>query len=239
VFTQGASGDLGPREGYVGDVGVADRNGRQLGYAVLAALESLDPPAMRYEYRGPVVSGATIGTWAHRPLPAPEAALKSRWMYRRLPIELAYRSDLPTRAETESQLAEWSSAEQSALAVGDQARARDCRAQVERMTRQLARLDGLPPGDTFELTVHLLRLGDALWVLIPGEHYQFLQTTLRERFGGHPFIVSTVTGGWSPGYVPTAETYGRRIYQESIALVAPGSLEKIVAEIGDALAQLL
>src|SRR5262249_7325001 len=30
VFLQGASGDLGPREGFVGDPAVADRNGRQL-----------------------------------------------------------------------------------------------------------------------------------------------------------------------------------------------------------------
>src|SRR5204862_1932989 len=44
IFIQGASGDLGPREGFVGDVRVADRNGRQLGFAALAALESLPPP---------------------------------------------------------------------------------------------------------------------------------------------------------------------------------------------------
>src|SRR5581483_9438600 len=39
-FLQGASGDIGPREGFVGDVAVADRNGRQLGYAALVALET-------------------------------------------------------------------------------------------------------------------------------------------------------------------------------------------------------
>ena len=33
LFLQGASGDLGPRDGYVGDPAVADRNGRQLGFA--------------------------------------------------------------------------------------------------------------------------------------------------------------------------------------------------------------
>ena len=57
VFLQGASGDLGPREGYVGDSAVADRNGRQLGHAVLATLESMPPPGTRYCYRGPLVSG--------------------------------------------------------------------------------------------------------------------------------------------------------------------------------------
>src|SRR5690606_22217139 len=43
LFIQGASGDVGPREGFVGDVEVADRNGRCLGYAALSALEDLPP----------------------------------------------------------------------------------------------------------------------------------------------------------------------------------------------------
>src|SRR5439155_5648567 len=72
LFLQGASGDLGPREGFVGDTAVADRNGRQLGHAVLSALESLPPPGTRFVYTGPVVSGATLGTWVHEPL-SPEA----------------------------------------------------------------------------------------------------------------------------------------------------------------------
>ncbi|HBJ38407.1 MAG TPA: hypothetical protein DDZ51_27370, partial [Planctomycetaceae bacterium] len=62
-FIQGASGDIGPREGFVGDLAVADRNGRQLGYAALSAIEGLPPAKMRFVYAGPVVSGATIGTW--------------------------------------------------------------------------------------------------------------------------------------------------------------------------------
>ena len=40
LFLQGASGDLGPREGFVGDTAVADRNGRQLGFAALVGARS-------------------------------------------------------------------------------------------------------------------------------------------------------------------------------------------------------
>src|SRR5262249_48535133 len=63
LFLQGASGDLGPREGFVGDPAVADRNGRQLAFAALASLESLPPAGTRYAYQGPTISGAVIGTW--------------------------------------------------------------------------------------------------------------------------------------------------------------------------------
>ena len=41
LFLQGASGDLAPRDNYVGDVAVADQNGRQLGYAAAAAIEAV------------------------------------------------------------------------------------------------------------------------------------------------------------------------------------------------------
>src|ERR1019366_6481770 len=65
LFLQGASGGLGPREGFVGDWRVADRNGRQLGYAALSALEALPTAGTSFVYAGPVVSGATIGVWKH------------------------------------------------------------------------------------------------------------------------------------------------------------------------------
>src|SRR5437762_357275 len=77
LFLQGSSGDLGPREGYVGDPAVADRNGRQLGFAALSGLESLPPPGTHFEYAGPVVSGAILGPWKHQPT-SPEFAEQSR-----------------------------------------------------------------------------------------------------------------------------------------------------------------
>jgi hypothetical protein len=99
------------------------------------------------------------------------------------------------------------------------------------MTRWLARLGEIPPGAAFPLPIALWRLGDAVWLFVPGEHYQALQTSLRARFPGRPIVVVTLTGGWLPGYVPTAATYGKGIYQESIALVAPGCAEALVEEI--------
>src|SRR5439155_22763962 len=63
VVLQGACGDLGPRRGFVGDVAVADANGRQLGYAALEALAGLAPTMTDLTYDGPVVSGPPLGAW--------------------------------------------------------------------------------------------------------------------------------------------------------------------------------
>lgn len=231
LFLQGASGELGPKHGYVGDVEVADCNGRQLGYAALGVLQSLDPPLMRYEYQGPVVSGATLGDWRYRPVPAERESEIRSWRRLRDALSIAYRSDLPTREGTEELLAKYSADEELAKKTGVAAALRDARAMVERQNRMLRRLAQLPPGSTYPFELSIWRMGDAVWVAVPGEHYSYLQTNLRARFPDRIIVVITLAGGWGPSYVPTRETYGKGIYQESIAVLAPGSLERITEEL--------
>jgi hypothetical protein len=95
------------------------------------------------------------------------------------------------------------------------------------MTRQLWKLSELPDG-RYPLRATLARLGNAVWIFVSGELYQVLQTTLRAQFPENPLIVATLSDGWQPGYIPTADSYGHGIYQEEIAVVARGSLEQIV-----------
>jgi hypothetical protein len=239
LFLQGASGDLGPRDGYVGDPAVADRNGRQLGFAALSGLESLPPPGTWFEYAGPVVSGATLGTWQHRPLDPDSLTRQARWESRSVVVDLPYRADLPTLEETREQLRRWQADEESARAAGDLASVSDCRAQAERMTRQIARLTALPPGKAYPYPVTVWLFGDALWVFAPGELYQVFQTTLRARFPEVAVVVATVTDDWQPGYLPPAGCYGAGIYQEGIAAVGPGALEVLIEAVTREARQLL
>jgi hypothetical protein len=239
VFLQGASGDLGPREGFVGDPAVADRNGRQLGHAALAALEAMPPPATRFEYAGPVISGATLGAWRHVPLTAEQTHAKGLWRLRRWTVDLAYRPELLTPEQIESERMRWQAEEDEARRAGDAARARDCRAMVERMTRWRTRVAVLPRGNTFPLPVTLWRMGDALWLAVEAEHYQHLQRSLRRRFPGVPVVVTTLANGSRPSYLPTADAYGKGIYQESIAVLAPGCLEALTEAVVATMAEWL
>ena len=232
VFIQAASGDIGPRDGQQGDPRVADRNGRQLGYAALEAIESLPPWGTRFEYTGPVVSGATLGAWSHEPLGAEARNRHARWLIHRWTLELAYRPDLPTLAQAQTDLARWEMEERSAHDRGDSLQARDFRAMAERMTRVINRLINLPPGRSFPLPITLWRVGDGVWLAVEGEHYNLLQRALRARFVGVPIVVATLANGSRPTYLPTVESYGKGIYQESIALLAPGSLEQLIKAIG-------
>ncbi len=239
LFLQGASGDLGPREGFVGDWAIADRNGRQLGYAVLSALETLPPPGTRFVYAGPVVSGTTIGTWKHVPLDADALKRQEAWQVRSWNVDLPYRHDLPSLEETKAAHLQWQQEEEKARAAGDLQKARDCRALVEQMNRQIGRLKFLPAGKVFPFGVNLWQLGDALWVVLPGELYQTFQITLRQRFPKHPIMVATLTGDWQPGYLPAAATFGYGIYQETIAAVGPGALEMLLEAMAREIAQVI
>jgi hypothetical protein len=232
VFLQGASGDLGPREGYVGDVAVADRNGRILGYAVLSALENLPPAATRFEYAGPVVSGATLGVWKHQPLPADRILLSAAWRLARWTVSLAYRPELPTNEKVVAARSRFEAARKRAEETGDAALARDAHAMIERMDRQLTRLGALPAGTEIPLPVWLWQIGDAFWVAVEAEHYQRLQRALRQRFPGNSIMILTLANGSRPSYLPTAEAYDTGVYPDTIAIVARGSLEMLIDAIG-------
>jgi hypothetical protein len=236
IFLQGASGDLGPREGFSGDPDLADRNGRQLGYAALSALEALAPAGTRFEYAGPVVSGATLGVWKHEALPPERIAAAGQWRLQRWTVNLAYRPELPTSVSVAAARLRFEAARKRAEETGDDDLARDAGAMIERMDRQMTRLAALPAGPEIPLPVWLWQSGDALWVAVEAEHYQRLQRALRERFPNRPVVVMTLANGSRPSYLPTADVYDSGVYPETIAVVARGSLERLIEAIGERIA---
>jgi hypothetical protein len=233
LFIQGASGDVGPRDGFVGDTAVADRNGRQLGYAALSAIESVPEVGMSYEYAGPVISGATLGIWKYVPVSVKRRRELGLWQTRRLVVPLKYRDDLPGPDELEAERSKWQSREDEAKAAGDDLRFRDAHAMVERVTRRLTSMRQLPPGDHFPYPVDLWRVGDAVWLGLNGEHYNRLQRELRSRFPDTPIIVGTLANGSNVSYILDSDSYGKGLYQENVSILARGCLETLVETLAD------
>jgi len=202
LFVQGASGELAPREQYTGDVAVADRHGRSLGHAVLAALDGLPEPGSEVELVGVVESGAPLAIWAGRPTAAGDVAAG-----RVAAVELPLR-DLPTLDELAE---EWKDI--------------DPRSRAERLGRARNLRDGYIDGPTVAHPVWAWRLGDAVILGHPGEAYSRLQTTLRARFPETPIVVMNLTNGPGFVYLPTREAYARGAYQAWQTPLAPGALE--------------
>ncbi len=208
LFLHGASGELGPRDDYVGDTAVADRNGRQLGYAAAAAIEALPPPGTQFAYTGIVASGANLGTWEYR---AWEDAQRNEAS--RLDAALTH-VELPRKAQP-------AIVESLSGATPDAVQERE-----KALRRQFLELE-LGAGPTHRMPLWTWRLGEALLVALPNEAYSRFQTELRQRFAGTPLLVLTTTNG-GVGYLCPRELYDSGLYQEQQSPYAPGCLEQAI-----------
>lgn len=232
IFALAACGDLGPREGFVGDTAVADRNGRQLGYAALSALTSMGPPATDFHYQGPVISGATLGTWAPAPLTSERLTQVSYFAGGVYAIDLPLKPK-PDPAQLQQELQGWLDEVQAADAQGDTIAARDANARAERTRRWLARLKDIPDGGTLPLRYSVHRMGDALWITCGGEPYNIIQVELRRRFPDQAILFSPVSGDLQVAYLLPKDRYGRGLYQEEPSILAPGCLETLTETMAD------
>ena len=71
--------------------------------------------------------------------------------------------------------------------------------------------------------VHAARLGELPVVGLPGEPFLAVAESITP---GGPVMVLGYVNGY-PGYLPTAEAYGRAEYEVLVSLVAPGSAEAL------------
>lgn len=230
VFFQGACGDLGPKDGFTGDTEVADRNGRQLGYAALSALESLGPARTDFNYLGSVESGATIGTWGWQPFDAERLNQVRRWAGGSFIAYLPYGS-VPDRQQLQTDLARFSDEQKRADAEGDVSAARDAGALAERCRRWLNRLEDLPKGDSFPYRYSVFQFGDALWITCSAEPYNALTRELRRRFPDLVLLLSPIAGDAQLAYLLPMDRYGQGLYQEEPSCLDSGCLELLTEAI--------
>jgi hypothetical protein len=215
LFLQGASGELAGRESHQGDTEVADKNGRELGWAVLSTLEGMLPSGYALEYAGMVESGAPIATWkriSHRP----SSVLKAE----RIEVELELR-DLSSLEQIEADL-----------------KACQDRTLTERLWRKRCLRRNLGQGNTSRQNVWIWQLGDAVLLGQANEAYACFQQQLRQRFSPAPIGVVGVVNG-TCGYLPPAELYEKEIYQVWQTPFARGSLERMQQACEASIEQLL
>ena len=214
LFLQGMSGDLAPRHQYVGDVEVADRHGRQLGFAALAALNDMEPAGNQLCFDGVVESGAPLAVWRHQPS---EVSTELR----------------ASECTTDLALKDWPSAdelERQRVACHD-------RARKERLRRKRDIRRSLGDDADFSMAVHVWRMGDAILVGGAGEAYSQLQQELRCRFPQQPVICMNLVNGWV-GYLPPAELYDMDVYPVWQTPFDRGCLEQVTKVMINAIEEL-
>lgn len=204
LFLQGASGEFAPAEQYTDDIGIADKHGRQLGYAVLSVLEGMLPPATELVFEQVVESGAPLALWKRRPYVPSNICSAS--------IEdVSYDlKALPSLKELEQQYNEC-----------------EDRVTKERLWRQRAIRINFGDGDSVNMPLWIWELGESLLVGQSNEAYSAFQTEVRKQLSPTPVAVMNLVNG-SAGYLPPSDLYHKNIYPVWQSPFAIGSLERLI-----------
>lgn len=203
LFLQGASGELSARDGHQGDVAVAERQGRQLGYAVLSTLEGMIPAGEQLNFGGTIESGAKLAYW--RPAPLDESASMFEVVTTEGTFAMPLKHDWPSLAEFK--------------VLHEQT---TDRVMKERYFRRIGARKRVGDGTHAELSFSFLRLGNIIMMATPTEMYSDYQIKIREAFPDHQIIVCNLVNG-SSGYVMPAEFYEGDLYQAEMTPFADDS----------------
>jgi hypothetical protein len=208
VFMQGASGELAPREQHTSDTAFADKQGRQLGLAVHAAIAGMLPPGVELRFAESVESGAPLARWGRaRFVPSQGIGAVTET------VSLHRAEQVPLDSLRER----WKN-------VGE-------RALGERLERVRWQRQSLGDTTTIELPFWIWKLGDAMLVAHPGEAYAWFQQEVRRQLPSRTIMVATLTNGASIGYLPPKGFYDRDLYPVWQSPFAAGCLETLTSAV--------
>jgi len=215
LFLQGTSGEVAPREQYTGDVSVADRHGRELGFAALSVLAGMNAPDSVLCYDGVQESGAPLAVWKSVAR-ASESTSESAPQFGRtflhaqlLQVELELK-EMPSAQELEREL----------NACAD-------RVLGERLRRKWHIRRAVGDGQTTLVPLWIWRAGDAVFVGHNNEAYTLLQVELRAGFPDLAVVVMNLVNG-ATGYLPPAELYDEDLYAVWQTPFARGGMERTI-----------
>lgn len=217
MFVLGACGDLAPRRQYTGDTEIADSNGRQLAFAVQAAIEALPAAGHKLAATDVVCSGADLGCWE---AVADQSPSQDLCVAQCTNSDMPWREDFPTIEALERDLQ---------TADG---------AIAERLRRRLRIRRTVDKNGKVGCDIMSARFGDILFAGTPGEPFSSLQLNLRKANPAMPVIVANHCNGGS-GYLMPEACYERtEFYAATQTPYAKGSFEKLTARALQALRQL-
>ncbi len=224
VFAQGATGNVGPGpEGYTDKAEVIRRLGTLVGYEAARVHLSLHVPAVEFVHERIWESGAPLGKWISRSAASPEPVVRTRTVPLSLPLR-----EQPSPAEAEARSAEAQRTLQALVDRGAPAREVEAATFVAKRANMVVGRARAYHGRTeHAVTLHLLRVGPAVFAGIPAEPFAEIALAIKAKspfpytwFGGY-------TGGWA-GYIPIAEEYPRGGYEVDTTPFAPEAAARVV-----------
>ena len=208
LFLQGASGELAPADQYTGDIAVAEKNGRILGFSVLSALQCMGEAGYERVLSSVVESGAPLAVFSEKKINDTTNAIQSRLM--RIRFEL---KDQTPIKEIKKQ---WQG--ETDVAV------------KERLWRRMNIRSYLGEQSFTEIPVWIWKIGNTFIIGHPNEAYSLLQKTLRAHFPNINIVVINIANGHI-GYLPPEEFFDYNVYTVWQTPFARGSLERMTEQV--------
>jgi neutral/alkaline ceramidase-like enzyme len=224
LFLQGATGNVGPREGFTGDLKVYRRLGTVLGLEAAKVAMSTDTLQRRDRLSGVVQSGASLAIYEEEVVEAAPPVLRvlSRWL--QLPL-VRFR---PVE-ELEAEAADCHNQFEHVVKSGTEQEVRTARARVTQanMRAENARLY---QGKThMDWQLQGIRIGSVALLSIPGEPF----TEISQQIASESPFPDTLFSGYSNGgfgYLPSRSAFAEGGYEVEISPFSTDAADIVVEE---------
>ncbi|HOL72187.1 MAG TPA: hypothetical protein PLA43_10285 [Bryobacteraceae bacterium] len=229
LFFQGAAGDVGPIEGFTGDLSVAHRLGRILGHEAAALALRISTVRREPRFEGYTESTALQARQPYRVLGPHDATLKYASKVIELPRMVRGKADIE-RMEKLTAVAEKALREVKQKPGATQWELMQAAARHRRWANLLERYK--EPQDTtpVKLEIAVLRIGEMALVMTQGELFNQIGVAVKKA---SPFKVTMFCGYGNReggGYMPTREEYAHGSYEVDGTRYGPGAAEKVIEE---------
>ena len=224
LFLQGATGDIGPRLGFTGDLGVYRRFGRLLGLEASKVALGIDTLPRESRFAGVQASGAAIALFDEHPVETAPATLGVLSRFLPLPLKPF---PPPAEAEVEAEALRVEVARLRREGTETEIRVATAKATQAGMRADRAKL--YHGKSTIDWQLQGIRLGSVALICIPGEPFTEINQAIVAR---SPFP-HTLFSGYSNGafsYLPVRSAYAVGGYEVETSPFSPEAAEMVVEE---------
>jgi hypothetical protein len=231
LFLQGATGDIGPVNGFVDDVDVYRLAGRKLGIEASCVRMNIDPVPRKEELVRVLKSGAELGIYEDKPTGEPDEILAIANSVIDFPVR-----EYPPVVEAQADFDRLKADLVKARATGDLDRVTAAAWPARRAELALhhAKLFG---GGKVEIWIQAIRLGPIALVATPLEPFSGIGRAVRQASPA-PYTAFSGYSNSYYGYMPTADAFPLGGYEVTTSPYRPDAAARLVTACGETLEKL-
>ncbi|MCY3800389.1 MAG: neutral/alkaline non-lysosomal ceramidase N-terminal domain-containing protein [Chloroflexi bacterium] len=231
LFLQGATGNVGPVNGFTDDANVYRQAGHRLGIEAARVRLDIDPVPRKEELVRILPSGAELGIYEDKPAGEPDSSLAVLNTNLELPVK-----EYPPVSEAEAEFDSRKSALVEARKTGDQSVIYEAAWPARRAELALhhAKLFG---GGKVDIWIQAMRLGPVALVATPLEPFAEIGAEVKQYSPAAHTAFSGYSNGYF-GYMPMPDAYAKGGYEVTTSPYQPDAASMLVKACGEALKRL-